>query len=95
MIKSNQNHSYISPPAGEMLFARIISSFSLLHIPNFTLGDRTASAKSARFCRHFGGETINSLNLVNGANSTCPAHSESYRRRFSLRSGFFRADAQT
>jgi hypothetical protein len=27
----------------------MISSFSLLHIPNFILSDRTASAKSARF----------------------------------------------
>jgi hypothetical protein len=63
----------LSSPAGNMLVSRIISSFSLLHIPKFILGDRTASAKSARFCLRFGGETINSLNSLNGANSTCPA----------------------
>jgi hypothetical protein len=77
-----------------MLFSRIISSFSLLHVPNFILGDRTASAKSARFFRRFGGETINSLNSPNRANSTCPVHPEFYRRRFSRRSGFFGVDEQ-
>jgi hypothetical protein len=46
MIKSNQNNSYILSPAGNMLFSRIVGSFSFLHIPNFILGDRTASAKS-------------------------------------------------
>jgi hypothetical protein len=41
-----------------------------------------------RFCRRFGGETINFLISLNGANSTYPAHPEFYRRRFSPRSGF-------
>jgi hypothetical protein len=95
MIKSDQNDSYIFVPAGNMLFSRIIGSFSLLQIPNFILGDGTASEKGARFCGCFGGETINSLNSLNGANSTCPAHPESYRHRVSPRSGFFRVDAHT
>jgi hypothetical protein len=55
MIKSDQNHIF-SSPAGNMLFSRIISSFSLLHIPNFILGDRTASAKARASARVLAGK---------------------------------------
>jgi hypothetical protein len=95
MIKSDQNHSYIFVSRWQYAFLANYQFFQSFAYTHFILGDRTASTRSARFCRRFGGEIINSLNSLNGANSTCPAHPESYRRRFSPRSGIFRVDAQT